>query len=565
MRDEGAIKILNRTLCLITGCLSMTNKNRNGQEKCEWNFDDLMKLAVNQGFFYPSCEIYGSKGGFYDYGHLGTLIKRKWETLWRSYFLSLHHNFWEIDGATVMPKGVFVGSGHLENFVDPLVVCKRCGARHRADHLVETELGIENAEDLTLEEMNELIIEHQLKCPKCGGELSVAQWFNLMFDVTVGSSMGDLKGMLRDLKKIDDKEKVLQIIDKIKQVMKDVDENTMYLRPETAQSPYMCFEREFESLRNKLPLGLAVIGRAYRNEISPRQALFRLREFSQAELQVFFDPDEIDNEPRYEDVKDMMINVKRVTDKDTERYRLAELGLPKMYAFYLSRVYDFLINTIGLPEDRVRIRELSDKEKAFYNILHWDVEFFFRSFGMFREIAGIHYRGDHDLKGHSKASGHELTALRKDETRFYPHVIELSFGIDRNVFAILDAAYSIDYAPTAKGGVEKRVVLRMSKQMAPVQVAVFPLLSNREQLVKKAREVYDMISKQYRAFYDESGAIGRRYRRQDQIGTPYCITIDFDTLEDDTVTVRDRDSMKQVRVKVNDLVTYLSNQGLKRM
>ena len=539
-------------------------KNMN-KEKISNLFDDIINLSVKTGIFYPSCEIYGSLAGFYDYGHLGAIVKREWEGRWREYFLNLHHNFWEIDGNTIMPRTVFIGSGHLKNFVDPLVECKKCRSRHRADHLIESELGIKHAEDLTIDQMNELIKEHNIKCPECGGDLSVIQWFNMMFDLTVGPSLGELKGLIRDAEKSGNID-----INKLREVYDRVEKNTAYLRPETAQTPYMCFKREFETLRSKLPLGLAVIGRAYRNEISPRQALFRMREFTQAELQIFFDPNDIDLIEGdgcvgdcFDEVKDNELNVHRAgQDQEVIRVKLNSLGLPKKYAYYMAKVYEFLTKKIGLPEDKLRMRELTENEKAFYNILHWDVEFYFESFSAYREIAGVHYRGDHDLKGHSEASGQSLQAVRQEGSKFYPHVIELSFGVDRNLFALIDSAYNVEEAPTAKGGTENRIVLKLPQHMAPIQVAVFPLLSNREGLVTKAKEVYNILTRSYRCFYDASGAIGRRYRRQDWIGTPYCITIDFDTLEDDTVTVRDRDSMKQERINIGQLLKYFNEKFL---
>lgn len=474
----------------------------------------LMDVALRRGFFYPSSEIYGGSAGFYDFGHLGVLLKRKVENAWRNYFLALDPNFVEIDATTIMPEAVFEASGHLKSFNDPLTECVECHVRHKADLLLE-EKGVE-AEGLTADEMSKALRDNETRCPRCGGELSEVRWFNMMFELSLGAAEADEKA---------------------------------YLRPETAQGCYVSFKRMFEVLRNQIPMGLAILGRAYRNEISPRQGFYRLRELNQAELQIFFDPDNLDEHPCYEAVKDQMIRIYAVKDRENGEMReipLKEIEVPKFYGYHMAKVQDFYLKVLKVPREKFRFRELSEEERAFYNRIHWDMEIFTDVLGGFKEAGGIHYRGDHDLSGHEKGSKKKMEVNIQGK-KFVPHVLELSFGIDRNLLMLLDLAYTEE---------EERIVLKFPSVVAPYTVAVFPLVS-KDGLPELAYEIYLELRKGCDAFFDEKGSIGKRYRRQDEIGTPFCVTVDYDSLEDGTVTLRDRDTMDQVRVHRDNLVSAI--------
>lgn len=480
--------------------------------------EKIMDIAAKRGFFYPSAEIYNAKAGFWTYGSLGTKIKHKWENLWRNYFLSLNTNFYEIDDCNILPKKVFESSGHLENFNDPLTQCEKCQFRFRADQLIEDELNIK-AEGLKEEALTKLIKENNLKCPKCRGSLLPVRFFNMMFDLRVGAT----------------------------------GEDVVYLRPESAQSPFLAFRREFEATRRKLPLGLAVIGRAYRNEISPRQGFFRLREFTQSELQIFFDSDKINEHEKFDEVKDYQLIIfsdnktKKISCKDLN----SKLKFPKFYIYPLAKVQQFYLDLLKIPENKFRFRELSAEERAFYNKIHFDVELDLESLGGFKEVAGVHYRGNHDLGGHQLGSGVKLE-ITLDEggktKKILPHVLELSFGVDRNIWALLDLFYREE---------KERTLFAFPPHLAPTDAAIFPLV-NRDKIPEFAENIFlGLFKDKFSVFFDDSGSIGRRYRRQDEIGTKFCITVDYDSIKNNDITIRDRDTMKQIRVQTGNLKEIL--------
>jgi len=473
-------------------------------------------IANKRGFFWPTAEIYGGRAGLYSYGHLGKLIKTNFENLWRDQFLK-EENCYEIDSSIILPEPVFIASGHLKNFNDPLIECKKCHFRFRADQFLEDN-GID-IKNLDIEEMNKAIIKEKLKCPKCNSqELSNAKWFNMMFPIEVGST--EKKDMA-------------------------------YLTPETAQATYLAFKREFEATRKKLPLGIAIIGKAFRNEISPRQLFFRLREFTQAELQIFFDPEEIENveENKWKEIS----KYKLILNKDNKKIELTceevnkKFKIPKFYIYNLALVQNFYLEKLKIPKDKFQLRELGEKERAFYNKIHFDVEINLESLGGFKEVAGIHYRTDHDLLGHEKQSKQNLQVLWNNKN-IIPHVLELSFGVDRNIWMLFDVFYDIG---------KEGPMFRFPKKLAPFSIAILPLV-NKEGMDKVAKEIYKNLKEKFNVFYDDSGSIGRRYARQDEIGTPFCITIDGQTLKDKTVTIRERDSMKQHRVKIEKIEEELN-------
>jgi len=478
---------------------------------------EITTLAERRGFFYPTAEIYGGKAGFYTYGHLGKLMKNKFENVWRKHFLE--ENFWEIEGNSILPESVFKASGHLENFNDPFIECKKCHFRFRADQFVEDALGID-AEGLNVKELDSLIKKKNLKCPKCGNaQLTKVEWFNMMFPLTLGAAGS--------------KEKA-------------------YLSPETAQNPFISFKRQFDSLRKKLPFGLAMIGKAFRNEISPRQLFFRLREFTQAELQIFFDPEDIDKHPDWKKISKYKLllqttkdrkgdKIKEVTCEDANK----KLKLPKLYVYYMQKIQKFYLDVLKIPKKKFRLYELSKEEKAFYNKFHWDIQLDVDSLGGFKEISGLHYRSSYDLEAHQKHSKKDHTVyVEEKKKKILPHVIELSFGIDRNIFALLDLFFKKE---------RERDLFSLPSLVSPLHVGVFPLVK-KDKLPENARAIHnDLRDLGIDSFYDEDGSIGKRYRRIDEIGVPFAITVDYQTLKDKSVTIRERDSMNQKRVKISKL------------
>ncbi|MEK6988016.1 MAG: glycine--tRNA ligase [Candidatus Thermoplasmatota archaeon] len=480
--------------------------------------DDVTSLSVRRGFLWPAVDLYGGFAGFYDYGHNGVLLRRHWEDLWLETFLGLHDNYYLIDSTTILPEAPLKASGHVDHFTDLLVTCTKCGESYRADHLLSAATK-EDYEGLTPEEADAKIRELKIRCTRCKGELAPAKPFNMMFPVGVGPTGKD----------------------------------KAFLRPETAQGVYLNFKREFEALRRRLPMGLAIVGRAYRNEISPRQGTYRMREFLQAELQIFFDPASFADQVPTADVADVPVRICWAAEKnqptahDLVAKDLVARGLPSWYVYHLVQVQRFYLDLLGVPRERFRFAELDEKERAFYNKVHFDIQVDQESLGGFREVGGVHYRTDHDLKGHEAMSKvrQEVTV---GTTKVLPHVLELSFGVDRNVWALLDLGYTKT----------DRVVLRLPPRLAPMAVAVFPLVS-KDGLPERAEAIYASLRKTTGAFYDDSGSIGKRYARMDEIGTPYCVTVDHDTLEGKGVTLRERDSQKQVRIAEDRLSSTLAS------
>ena len=432
----------------------------------------IVSLCKRRGFIFQSSEIYGGLNGCWDYGPLGVELKRNVKDYWWRVMVRERDDVVGMDGAILMSRAVWKASGHEQTFTDPMVDCRTCKARLRADQLPEKN-GVK-------------------QCPNCGGkDLTESRAFNLMFKTFVGAT-------------------------------EDEDAVT-YLRPETAQSIFVQFKNVLDTARKKLPFGIAQIGKAFRNEINPRNYIFRSREFEQMELEYFCRPE--------------------------QGMELLEYWKEERLKFY---------ENIGLPREKLHVLTVPDADRAFYSKGTYDIEYDF-PFGR-QELEGVAYRTDYDLKQHQEASGKPLDYFDEEtKQRFIPHVIEPSAGVDRTVLALLCNAYDEETVTDEKGKTETRIVMRFHPRIAPVKVGVFPLLKNNEQLVSKAREIVGLLRAQMNVFYDETGAIGRRYRRQDEAGTPFGVTIDFETLGEkdpalrDTVTLRERDSMKQERIKIDEL------------
>jgi glycyl-tRNA synthetase len=438
--------------------------------------EKIVSLCKRRGFIFQSSEIYGGLNGAWDYGPLGVELKRNLKNYWWRVIVHERDDVVGMDGSILMNRAVWKASGHEDTFSDPMVDCRSCKARLRADQIIEK--------------------KGALQCPNCGGkDLTEARPFNLMFKTYVGAT--------------------------------EDESSITYLRPETAQSIFVQFKNVLEVSRKKLPFGIAQIGKAFRNEINPRNFTFRSREFEQMELEYFC--------------------------RAEEGMKLLDYWLEERLKFY---------ENIGIARERLHARNVPDEERAFYSKGTYDIEYDF-PFGR-QELEGVAYRTDYDLWQHQKASGKSLEYFDEEtKQRFVPHVVEPSAGVDRTVLALICEAYSEDEAPDEKGKMETRLVLRFHPRMAPVKCGIFPLLRNNVQLVAKAKEIVDLLRPHMNIFYDESGAIGRRYRRQDEIGTPFGVTVDFETLGEkdaalrDTVTLRERDSMKQERIAINDLAGML--------
>jgi len=446
--------------------------------------EKIVSLAKRRGFIFQGSEIYGGLAGTWDYGPYGVELKRNIRESWWKNYVHNRDDIYGLDAAIFMNPQVWEASGHVDGFNDPLVEDQETQKRYRADHLLE-ENGIENVDDMSIEEMDAKIKELGLKSPE-GNELGDVRQFNMMLATEFGVS----------------KETAIK----------------SYLRPETAQGIFVNYKTVFDSLHPKLPFGIAQVGKAFRNEITPRDFIFRVRELEQMEIQHF------------------------IEEKDQEKY----------YEQWKKDAWNWLVS-IGLSEENMKWHDHAEGERAHYAAAAVDIYY---KFPMgFKELHGIHNRTNFDLSAHMEKSGVDLRYFDQDSgERFIPFVIESSVGLDRSILAVLTEAYTEDEMDG-----ETRVFMKFKPSIAPIKVAVFPLLKNKPELVEKAQEVYKKIKEVIpNAMFDSNGNIGKRYRRQDEIGTPLCVTIDFETIEEGAgVTVRDRDSGEQVRVKESELLEFL--------
>jgi len=448
--------------------------------------EKIQALARNRGFIYPDSEIYGGMANTWDFGPLGVELKNNLKREWWKFFVTAHRNMVGVDSALIMNPKVWEASGHVGNFTDSLVDCKKCKSRMRADHLIEDATGID-VEGKSPAEIGEIITTNKVKCPSCGAlEFTEPRQFNLLFKTHVG-------------------------------VIED-DKSAAYLRGETAQGMFVNFKNILGTSRKRIPFGIAQIGKAFRNEITPGNYIFRTREFEIAEFEYFIHPNDWE----------------------------------KSFEFWLAEMHKFA-DHIGLPTEMLHDHEISKDKLAHYSGRTIDMEFDF-PFGQ-KELWGLAYRKDFDLSQHIKHSKEDLSFTDPvTNEKYVPHVIEPTFGVERTMLAILASAYTEEAVAD-----DTRIVLKLPTVLAPFKFAVLPL-SKKPELEKLSDSVWKTLSSLGNTDYDETQSIGKRYRRQDEIGTPYCVTIDFDSLEDDCVTVRDRDTMKQDRVKIAELESYFSTK-----
>ena len=560
------------------------------------NHDKMTNISAKRGFLWPSFEIYSGVSGFTDYGPLGASLKNNIMQKWRKQYVS-GEGFYEIEGPTVMPKEVLKASGHVDNFTDPMTKCEKCGEVYRADHIIEEAIG-QDVESLENSEMDKIVIENNIKCPECGGDLVKIWDYNLMFKTEIGAK-GNKVG---------------------------------YMRPETAQGIFILFKRLERFFRGKLPFGAVQLGKAYRNEISPRQGVIRLREFTQAEAEIFLDPSD-KTTPKFSQIENeiLILNSQEVQENDLEPLEItAREALDKgivanemlIYQLYLARKF---LNEIGIPNEVLRFRQHLAGEMAHYALDCWDVEVQTDKYGWV-EIIGIADRGDYDLSSHSEFSNDELyvfkeydkpkkvqktvikpnlskfgpifkgdspkvkqaieeadpqeiiSALESDNKyvieldknyevskdlliieevevdvtgeKIIPHVIEPSFGIDRILYSVLLHSFK---------ETEGKNYFKFAKSVAPVQVGVYPLVK-KDGLPEIATEIKNNLREVgFTVEYDEGNTIGKRYARADEIGIPIAVTVDYESKEDNMVTVRDRDTEAQKRIPISDLKEYLEN------
>lgn len=430
--------------------------------------DKIVSLCKRRGFVFQGSSIYGGLSGTFDYGPYGAEIVHNIKELWWKHFVKKHQNIYGISTSTIMPEAVWKASGHLEGFSDPIIECSKCGHKFRADNLPKENLDLK-------------------KCPDCNGALGQEKKFNLMLPVFLGATEGT--------------------------------SNLGYLRGEVAQGMFVNFKNVLDSMHPKIPFGLAQIGRAYRNEIAPRDFIFRAREFELMEFEFF------------------------VKESEWQEY----------FEFWRKQIWDF-IDLAGIEKEKVHELEVPSEDRAHYSKRTIDFEFDY-PFGK-KELYGLAYRTDYDLKKHSAESGEDLSFYDEEsKERFIPHVIEPTFGNGRTLLAILISAYREEKQSDG----ETRIYLKLKPKIAPVKCAVFPLLKNKEALVSKAKEIFEELRKEFDCIeFDDNGNIGKRYRRQDEIGTPFCVTVDFDTIEKDgTMTIRERDSGNQERKTIDEIKNIL--------
>ncbi|MEM5766338.1 MAG: glycine--tRNA ligase [Candidatus Aenigmatarchaeota archaeon] len=482
--------------------------------------EKIIQIAKRRGIIFPSSEIYGGLAGFFDYGNVGLLLKRKIENSWREFFVKSEEKIFEVETSLIMHERVWEASGHLKSFIDPITQCKKCNSFYRADNLIQESTN-RFVEGLKIEDLTKIIEKEKLKCPKCKGDLSEVKIFNLMLSTNVGPASG----------------------------------NKAYLRPETAQGIFVNFKNLLTSTRASLPFGVAQVGKSYRNEISPRQWIMRLREFSQMEIEYFFNPNKAEapdknlletkiriltrEAQKEKNPKEVEIKAKEAVEKRIIPNEIMAYFMVKEFIWY---------QRLGIPREALRFRHMLPEETPHYSSGNFDLEIKF-DFG-WREVVGNAYRTDHDLSSHMKHSGEDFGVV-DGKDKIVPHVFEPSFGMERTIYAVLLYCF--------KEGKERGWSwFAFPPNISPYSVGVFPLV-NKDGLPEKAKEVYTVLKNCFDAYYDESGSIGKRYARADEIGVPYCVTIDYDTLRDSTVTIRNRDDCSQARAKISNIVDIVFN------
>lgn len=451
----------------------------------EDRFSKIVSLCKRRGFVFPSCQIYGGIGGIWDYGPLGAQLKKNIKDIWWSCYVERREDILGLDASVIMSEDVFVASGHLEGFSDILVDCKGCKKRFKIEDLEKRQ-------------------DEEYLCPECGAFIHTGETPPRKFNLMLKTQLGVL----------------------------EEEAKPGYLRPETAQGIFTNFLNISNTFHKKLPFGIAQIGKAFRNEVTPKSFIFRSREFEQMEIEYFVKPEEAE----------------------------------KWYHYWIEERFNWYIEKLGIKRENLRVRQHSQQELAHYALACSDIEFNFpfvrkgsSEKSSWQELEGIANRSDYDLSSHSRVSSQELTYFDEEEKRkYFPYVIEPSAGVDRTLFAVLCDAY---FEEEVKGRL--RVVLKLNRNLSPYQVAIFPLLKNKPELVEYARKIYKDLREDFRSLYDDTASIGKLYRRQDEIGTPLCVTVDVESLGDKKVTVRERDTMVQVRVSMDNLKDYLKKRFLK--
>ncbi len=492
--------------------------------KIEDSIETFNSLMKRQGFIWgPSPEIYGGLAGFYSYGPAGMALKNNILTMFRKELRAF--GFGEVECPTIMPEIVWEASGHLERFIDPVVRCKKCESIFRADKFLKENLPNLLIDGLSFEQMENLIKENALTCPDCEIPFDKIEKYNLMLKTNVGAG------------------------------------NNAFLRPETATTTYLLFNRLNQVLRRQYPLKIFQYGKAFRNEISPRQGVLRMRSFDQFELQMFIGKEQEYTFEEFEDIKHNKLPLLdwklQADNNDIPNHITLEEAIEQKilkkpaYAYCLYISY-YLTNKLGYPNEVIRFRQHSPNERAHYADDAWDLEVNTEQYGWV-EICGVHDRTDYDLKRHGKYSNENFEVsmgvdpLKKE----IPQILEIAYGIDRIIYTLLETNFNVE---------DDRINLKLTHNIAPNEVAVFPLVKNKEEIRLLAKKIHKDLQKNLiSSFYDESGSIGKRYRRQDELGTLFCITIDYDSLKDETVTIRNRDTMEQVRIKIPEIPSIIKN------
>ncbi|MFX0002974.1 MAG: glycine--tRNA ligase [Candidatus Hermodarchaeota archaeon] len=493
--------------------------------KIEDNIETFNSLIKRRGFIWgPSPEIYGGLAGFYSYGPAGMALKNNILNLFRQELR--YFGFGEVECPTIMPEIVWIASGHLERFIDPVIKCDKCNTLYRADKFLQDSLPDLMIDGLSFDEMENLIKKNNLLCPKCDTTFNKIEQYNLMLKTQVGNNV------------------------------------TAYLRPETATTTYLLFNRLDQDARRQYPIKIYQYGKAYRNEISPRQGVLRMRAFDQFELQMFIGKKQEMELEEYKEYKketlpllDWQLQEKKI-DKpqiiSLEKAIKSKILKKPAFAFCLYISY-YLTLILGIPKELIRFRQHSINERAHYADDAWDLEIKTEQFGWV-EICGVHDRTDYDLRRHAEFSkqNFEVNINSNSNVKEIPQVLEIAFGIDRIIYCLLETTFNVE---------EGRINLKLKPTLAPNAVAVFPLVKNKEKIKNLALKVHrNLLENRINSFFDSAGSIGKRYRRQDEIGTMYCITIDYESLEDNTATLRFRNSMEQERIKINELLDTLKNK-----